>query len=70
MNQKRDLGSAVSVEPVAYTVPAALAATGIGRTKLYAAIKDGDLRSLRVCGRRLILKDDLLAWLRAARDAT
>ena len=55
--------------PEAYTVAAALAATGIGRTKLYEEFKAGRLRSFVLCGRRLILREDLLAWLQTARGA-
>ena len=55
--------------PEAYTIPAALNAAGVGRTKLYEELKSGRLKSFRLCGRRLILREDLLAWIRAARDA-
>jgi excisionase family DNA binding protein len=41
----------------------------VSKTKLYAEIKNGRLKSFRLCGRRLILREDLFAWLRAARDA-
>ena len=53
----------------AYTVARALVASGIGKTKLYEELNSGRLRSFMLCGRRLILRDDLIAWLRAARDA-
>jgi excisionase family DNA binding protein len=53
-----------------YTVSAALAATGLGRTKFYEELKSGRLKSFRLCGRRLILHQDLDDWLRAARDAS
>jgi len=39
--------------------------TGLGRTTVYAAIKDGSLRA-RKCGRTtIVLADDLRAWLTA-----
>jgi excisionase family DNA binding protein len=53
---------------IALRVSDAVAATSIGRTTVYAAIKAGHLRSFRLHGRRLIMKDDLTAWLIAARD--
>jgi excisionase family DNA binding protein len=54
----------------AYPIPGATAATGLGRTKLYEEIASGRLKAFRLCGRRLILRQDLVEWLRAARDAT
>lgn len=36
---------------------------GIGRTKLYEALGSGDLRSLKIGKRRLILIDSLRNWL-------
>ena len=53
----------------AYTIATAAAVSGVGRTKIYEEIKAGRLKSFLHCGRRLILRDDLVAWLRAARDA-
>jgi excisionase family DNA binding protein len=53
---------------IALTIPDVLAAVGVGRTKIYDAIKAGDLKSFIVCGRRLVHREDLDAWLRAARD--
>lgn len=49
--------------PLAYTVEAALAVTGIGRTKLYEEIGAGRLVSRKVGARTLILARDLEAWL-------
>jgi hypothetical protein len=42
--------------------------SSVGLTKLYGEIAAGRLRSFKLCGRRLILSDDLAAWLYAARD--
>jgi len=36
---------------------------GVGRTTLYAALKAGDLKSLKIGSRRLIMVDALRAWL-------
>ena len=53
------------VQPLGYTIEGAVAASGIGRTKLYDAIRAGQLRA-RKCGRRtIILDDDLRAFLAA-----
>ncbi len=54
--------------PEAYTIPNAISVCGIGRTKLYEELNSGRLKSFRLCGRRLIMREDLLAWIRAARD--
>lgn len=52
-------------ERLAYSVAEAAEVAGIGRTKLYAAIKSGDLRSTKKGGRRLVPVDALKAWLAA-----
>jgi excisionase family DNA binding protein len=58
-----------SVEPLALQLPAAAAVAGIGRSKLYELIKSGDLKSVMRGGRRLVLREDLLAYLRHGADA-
>jgi excisionase family DNA binding protein len=45
------------------SVPEASAVTGIGRTKLYQAMKEGDLKFVQVGGRRLILVASVLELL-------
>ena len=45
------------------------AAIGLGKTSIYEAIKEGKLKSVRICGRRLILKTDLEAFLASCRKA-
>lgn len=53
------------VQPLAYTIDDAVSASGIGRTKLYDAIRVGKLRA-RKCGRRtIIIDEDLRSFLRA-----
>lgn len=37
---------------------------GIGRTTLYAALKAGDLKSVKIVARRVITVDALRAWLK------
>jgi hypothetical protein len=60
--------SRIAQLPEAYTVAGALAASGIGKTKLYEELNSGRLKSFVLCGRRLIMREDLLNWLRTARD--
>lgn len=36
---------------------------GLGRTTIYAALKAGDLKSLKIGSRRLIMMDELRSWL-------
>lgn len=51
--------------PLAYRIPDAVRVSGIGRTKLYQLIASGELRAIRVGGRRLILADSLRELLEA-----
>jgi len=51
---------------LAYRVEEAMHVSGLGRTFLYEHITNGQLRSVKVGGRRLILHDDLLAFLKGA----
>lgn len=55
---------------LAYTVDEAVKALGIGRSKLYEAIRAGDLRSIKAGGRTLIRAEALTAFLDAAEAAT
>jgi excisionase family DNA binding protein len=54
-----------SIEPVTITIPAALRATGLGRTKLYELIAKREIASVRVGTRRLINYASLKAFLNA-----
>jgi excisionase family DNA binding protein len=54
---------------ISYSVEDAAEETGIGRSFLYLAIKSGELVTLKLGKRRLILRDDLLAWLQTKRQA-
>lgn len=38
---------------------------GIGRTTLYAALSSGDLKSVKIGTRRLIMIEALRAWLKS-----
>ena len=48
---------------LSYSIPQAVAATGIGRSTLYKHIKSGTLRATRIGGRTVILEEHLTAWL-------
>ncbi len=52
---------------LAYRVDEAVKASGLGRSFLYEHMASGDLPSIRIGGRRLILHDDLVAFLRGSR---
>ncbi|WP_349320875.1 helix-turn-helix domain-containing protein [Asticcacaulis sp. MM231] len=49
---------------LAYRIDEAVQVSGLGRTFLYEYIGSGKLPSIKVGGRRLILHDDLLAFLK------
>lgn len=52
-----------SVPPLALSVDKAAAAAGIGRTKIYEAIKLGKLKAKKAGRHTVILTDDLKAFL-------
>jgi excisionase family DNA binding protein len=54
-----------SVEPIAVSPAEAARLAGIGRTTIYAAISSGELSSLKLGKRRLIVVATLRAWLQA-----
>jgi excisionase family DNA binding protein len=56
-----------SIEPVTITIPAALRASGLGRTKLYELIAKREIDSVRVGTRRLVNYASLKAFLNAKR---
>lgn len=51
---------------IAYTVAEAINASGLGRTTIFALLKDGSLRKIKVGTRTLIFKSDLVALLEQA----
>jgi excisionase family DNA binding protein len=59
------ISSKLAQQDEALAVSPAVAArlAGLGRTTIYAALKTGDLKSLKVGARRLILVETLRAWL-------
>lgn len=68
LNRRVDAHRSDAGEKLAYKIDEASAATGIGRTSLYEAIKAGHLKSIMACGRRLILRQDLERFLASCRD--
>ena len=59
----RDAHTPSRPEPLAVSIGRATHLSGLGRTKLYEALGAGDLASLKIGNRRLILVDDLRNWL-------
>ncbi|HVZ06235.1 helix-turn-helix domain-containing protein [Hyphomicrobium sp.] len=51
-------------EKLAYSPKEATEAAPVGRTFLYEAIKSGALKTRKLGRKRLILRDDLTAWLK------
>jgi excisionase family DNA binding protein len=47
----------------AFRIDEAAKATGLGRSFLYERMASGELKSVKICGRRLILREDLIAFL-------
>jgi hypothetical protein len=55
---------------LAYSVSEFSEASDLSRSLLYEAIKLGELQSIKVRGRRLILAEDGKAWLRSFRGGS
>lgn len=51
-------------DKIAYTPKSLSQATDTGMTKIWEAIKNGDLRSRKLGRKRLILREDAMKWLR------
>ena len=56
------------IQPIAFTIPDAVAYSGLSRSRLYNLIQAGDLPSLQVGGRRLIRRDALDAFFQKLSD--
>lgn len=61
--------TAAPLQRMALGIDEAAAVVGVGRSKIYESISAGELKSLKVGGRRLILPVDLSRWLEAHRAA-
>jgi len=55
--------------PLALRVREAVAISGLSRASLYKLLAAEKLRDVRVCGRRLFLREDIVALLHGAADA-
>lgn len=51
------------VEKIAYRVDEACKACGLSRSFIYEKLKDSSLKSIKVGGRRLIMKSDLMNFI-------
>lgn len=58
--------SVVTPEKLAYSIPEAILTTGLGRTFLYDRMMSGELKSRKLGGRRVILKNDLMDYLNSS----
>jgi excisionase family DNA binding protein len=58
-----------TIAPITLSIADVVAATGLGRTKIYAAIHDRELPIVKIGKRSLVLAEDLTAWLRRHRVA-
>jgi excisionase family DNA binding protein len=56
-----------NAEPLAVGIPEVVRRSGLSRSLIYEALRTGDLKSLRVGARRLVMLDDLRAWLESHR---
>ena len=59
-----------SFEPIALRVPDAAAAIGISRSLMYELLKDRSIPSLKIGGRRVILREELDAFLSRQAEIT
>jgi excisionase family DNA binding protein len=57
----------IETNKIAYRMDEAVKASGLGRTFLYERIASGELKSIKVGGRRLILHTELLDFLKTRR---
>ncbi|ESQ79149.1 hypothetical protein ABENE_22850, partial [Asticcacaulis benevestitus DSM 16100 = ATCC BAA-896] len=55
-----------AIEKISYGIDEAVKATGLGRTFLYERMASGELKSIKVGGRRLIRVADLMDFLQNA----
>jgi excisionase family DNA binding protein len=55
-----------AIEKIAYRIDEAVQASGLGRTFLYERMASGELKSIKIGGRRLIRATDLMDFLHHA----
>ena len=56
------------MEKLAYKIPEAVQVAPVGKTRLYEALNSGALKAHKQGAHTMILRDDLLAWLRSLPD--
>ncbi len=61
---------AISQDKLAFRIDEAVKASGLGRTFLYERIASGDLPSIKVGARRLILRQELMNFLLRSSETT
>ncbi len=59
---------ALPLEPISVRVPVAVQLTGIGRSKLYELIADGQLETVKIGASRLILVSSLKQLIRPSTE--
>jgi excisionase family DNA binding protein len=64
---RRELARKIEIDGhrLAYGVAEAAQLCGVSRSSLFEEIREGRLNSVMRAGRRLILHEDLMAWLRS-----
>lgn len=67
---KKALRMQQETNKIAYRIDEAVKASGLGRTFLYERMASGELKSIKVGARRLILREDLLEFLRLPEGRT
>jgi excisionase family DNA binding protein len=60
---QEDIDMSDANDKISYRVDEAVKASGLGRSFLYEKMAEGLLRSVKIGGRRLILRADLLAFI-------
>lgn len=68
-NHSRTPAAGDQTHRLAFSVEEFAKQTDLSRSLLYEAIKFGELQSVKIRGRRLILAEDGIAWLRSHRSA-
>jgi len=54
------------LEKLSYRINEAVRVSGLGRTFLYEKIATGELKAIKIGGRRLIMRTDLVEFLRSS----
>jgi excisionase family DNA binding protein len=55
--------STTHIQKLAYSIPEAMRATSLGKTKMYDLIKEGKLQAVRIGGRTVIPAESLQALI-------